>query len=497
LDIISDKNDISLLLQLATILVLAQIISLVVGYLGSILTTKLVAKASFRLNMVLTERVISLSNNYWRDISPSYLSQRINNDSNSVISFSFSSVSDTITNIVTFLFIIFTSTILDASILYIFPLATILYTIAYSVLRKKVFAKSLTLQEAGNMLFSLLTNSLSKRKFIITHSIYDYFRNRLQITFSEFLKKKLDFQKVQYSFSSVDAIISSMANSTLLIVCGYAVINGDMTLGSLTVILSFFRISLNIVRFFFNIGKSFQESSVSYLRIREVLDAPNPISGTVQLTNIESIKVKGLSFCYDMPLIRNLNCTFIVGKIYIIVGRNGAGKSTLAELLLGLKNTQYQGSILINDIDIEHLNLQDFRRKHVCTTEQNVELVDDTIESNICLLANRQVKSEEYNFLIQNFYLEKDCNDSHLSFTKKLDDNNTNVSIGEKQKIAIIRCLIKDADIMIFDEPTSALDNVSVHAFIGLVKAVSKTKIIIIITHDDRLTCIADSVVEL
>lgn len=69
---------------------------------------------------------------------------------------------------------------------------------------------------------------------------------------------------------------------------------------------------------------------------------------------------------------------------------------------------------------------------------------------------------------------------------------NTNFSGGEKQKISIIRTILKDAEVLIFDEPTSALDQISIENFIQIIRSVKNNKIIIIITHDHRLIEISD-----
>ena len=69
---------------------------------------------------------------------------------------------------------------------------------------------------------------------------------------------------------------------------------------------------------------------------------------------------------------------------------------------------------------------------------------------------------------------------------------NTNFSGGEKQKISIIRTILKDAEVLIFDEPTSALDKISIENFIQIIRSVKNNKIIIIITHDHSLIEISD-----
>ena len=78
-----------------------------------------------------------------------------------------------------------------------------------------------------------------------------------------------------------------------------------------------------------------------------------------------------------------------------------------------------------------------------------------------------------------------------------LDEQNHNISGGEKQKIAIIRVLLKDSPVMLFDEPTSALDGVSRSALIEILQQKKRDHIVIVVSHDSDLLEACDAVIEL
>ena len=75
--------------------------------------------------------------------------------------------------------------------------------------------------------------------------------------------------------------------------------------------------------------------------------------------------------------------------------------------------------------------------------------------------------------------------------------NEHDISKGEQQKIALLRALLKDPDVIILDEPTTALDQITTTNLLQYLKSKKKNKIIIIITHDDRITSIFDSILKL
>lgn len=79
----------------------------------------------------------------------------------------------------------------------------------------------------------------------------------------------------------------------------------------------------------------------------------------------------------------------------------------------------------------------------------------------------------------------------------RINENTTNLSGGEKQKIAILKVLYKNPDVMIFDEPMSALDKDIKERFIRYLQNIKHNKIIIVVTHDDELVSCCDQIVDM
>lgn len=95
------------------------------------------------------------------------------------------------------------------------------------------------------------------------------------------------------------------------------------------------------------------------------------------------------------------------------------------------------------------------------------------------------------------FNLERFIESLPNGFNTYINTDSNNLSGGEKQKIAIIRTLLKNPDLIILDEPTSALDKKSIENFKALIKYLKSNKIIIIITHDHELLDICDEKIQL
>ncbi|AAM24405.1 ATP-binding cassette subfamily C protein [Caldanaerobacter subterraneus subsp. tengcongensis MB4] len=85
----------------------------------------------------------------------------------------------------------------------------------------------------------------------------------------------------------------------------------------------------------------------------------------------------------------------------------------------------------------------------------------------------------------------------HEGLNTKLNEASSNISRGEKLKIAIARTFLKDPDVIVLDEPTSALDVVSIEKLKSMLTALKKEKIILIVTHNQEFLNIADEVIDL
>ena len=156
----------------------------------------------------------------------------------------------------------------------------------------------------------------------------------------------------------------------------------------------------------------------------------------------------------------------------------------------GVKPSNYGvcGAISLNT-EMRNLDM-DYIREHVISvTEQEPTLIADTIYNNIALYRKLDVKC------IQRAV---DCfGDSILkrdNWDLQINEKSSNISGGEKQKIAIIRQVVQDGQVMIFDEPTSAMDESGKKQFLQLIDQIKNHKIIIIVSHDNAILNTCDEI---
>ena len=219
-----------------------------------------------------------------------------------------------------------------------------------------------------------------------------------------------------------------------------------------------------------------------------------------EIKEINSIEFKNVKFKYpnsNTLSINNISFKIKKGMSVSIVGENGAGKSTLIKLLLGLYEG-YEGKILINNIDLKKYNLKQYT-KFFGVVFQDYYIYPITIKENICFGNN--VDEEKLNRRFKDVQIfDKISNlDSGINTvaSKEYDKNGTILSGGEMQKLAIIRALVNDNNVIIVDEAFSNIDPKSEFKIYNMLKNETKNKILISISHRLATTVNSDLIIVL
>jgi len=189
------------------------------------------------------------------------------------------------------------------------------------------------------------------------------------------------------------------------------------------------------------------------------------------------IKGIGLSKSFgEQRLFKELYFDAKPGDFVGLVGNTGCGKSTLLNILSGY-DTSDKGEVVVDDENYKDFSTRDinnFRKRKIAFLFQSCNLLEDlTVFENLKLSVNLRGS-------------ENDKIDDYLDKLKLQDLKHKRVSKlsgGEKQRIAFLRAIIKDFDILICDEPTGNLDDTNANIVLNLIKEECKNKIVIMVTH--------------
>lgn len=176
-------------------------------------------------------------------------------------------------------------------------------------------------------------------------------------------------------------------------------------------------------------------------------------------------------------LTKPLNFQIPANHNVALVGQSGAGKTSLINVILGF--LPYEGSLKINGQELRESNLADWR-KHIAWVGQNPLLLQGTIKENL-LLGNIQANDEEINQALMHSQA-KEFTDK-LGLHHEIKDGGLGISVGQAQRLAIARALLRKGDLLLLDEPTASLDAQSENLVLHALNEASLHQTTLMITH--------------
>lgn len=226
-------------------------------------------------------------------------------------------------------------------------------------------------------------------------------------------------------------------------------------------------------------------------KILTLLSLPLPQNSSTPLPSpIQSITCQNLSFSYEQKeVLQDINLTFKQG-FYSIVGISGSGKSTLSKLLINFL-TPSNGEILYNSTSLSHISQESFYEKVAYLSNQSF-LFSKSIKELFAFYHPNI--TEEKIFELLSLVQLKDFITSNGGLDFTINPSSSNLSGGEKQRLLLALYLSKDYEVLIFDEITSNIDKESEEIILSLIQELSKSKIIILISHRLKNTLLSDHI---
>lgn len=288
---------------------------------------------------------------------------------------------------------------------------------------------------------------------------------------------------VQAYNMSVDSALQGLITASLYGIGGYFICKNELTIGSLTAFITYSNYVTNPVSVVMNLRLVFAQVKPSVKRIKDffktdVEKKERTMGEICQLK--DKISLKNVSFSYaEQPIIQDMNFEIFKGEKIAIIGENGSGKSTLISLLLRFIEPQ-QGNICIDGVDIHEYDIDQYRSLF-SVVNQNIYLFEDTLWNNIIMGKNMSQKEMDLKFeqMDMKGFLERLPN----GYESGLQKNGENLSGGERQKIGLLRAIIKESPILILDEATSSIDKNHDKFIHDVILNEFSDKTIIVITH--------------
>jgi ATP-binding cassette subfamily B protein len=237
---------------------------------------------------------------------------------------------------------------------------------------------------------------------------------------------------------------------------------GEMQIGALIAFLTYLVQILMAVMMATFVAVMWPRASVCAERINEVLDtdssnitSPTPVT---ELSGKGTLEFRKVGFCYpgaEIPVLSNVSFTTRPGQTTAIIGSTGSGKTTLVNLVARLIDST-EGSILIDSIDVRDLEPETLW-KRVSVVPQRPYLFSGTIRSNL-LFADPEASENDLWKALEIAQAADFVNAMTDKLDSPISQGGTNVSGGQRQRLAIARSLVRKPGIYVFDDSFSALD---------------------------------------
>lgn len=349
-------------------------------------------------------------------------------------------------------------------------------------------------REKVGILNSRLANNLSGITTIKSFTSEDYEISRLAQESEGYRRSNTKAIKLSAAFIPLIRMLILVGFTALLLFGGMAAVNGKMSVGTYSVLVFLIQRLLWPLTRLGDTFDQYQRAMASTNRVMDLLDTPIAIhTGNIHLpvaTVRGEVELRNVTFAYQdrLPVVKNLSLHIPAGKTIAIVGSTGSGKSTLVKLLLRLYEVQ-SGTITLDGIEIQQLNLRDLRRC-IGLVSQDVFLFHGSVAENIAYgsfdasddeIIRAAKVAEAHEFIVR----------LPQGYETIVGERGQKLSGGQRQRIAIARAILKNPPILILDEATSAVDNETEAAIQRSLERITVNRTTIAIAH--RLSTIRNA----
>ncbi len=348
---------------------------------------------------------------------------------------------------------------LSAILLVIVPVITVLMVIV----TKKSHPWFQKQQSQVDVLNQILREKLSGIRVIRAFVRTEYEEERYDRANREMLRISVHAHKLMTALMPVVSLVMNGATLAAYYMGALRIDSLGMEIGALTAFVTYLMQILMSVMASSMMMNMIPRAMTSIERISQVLDYVPSVqdredADRQDMGAFSSLEFRDVSFCYpeaDQPVLENVSFVTHPGETTAIIGSTGSGKSTLVNLIPRIYDAT-QGQILINGVDIRQLP-QAQLRTHLGVVPQKALLFDGTVASN--LRYGKADATEEEMWKALEVAQGKDfVSKMPKGLSAPISQGGTNVSGGQRQRLAIARAIIRRPDVYIFDDSFSALD---------------------------------------
>ena len=318
------------------------------------------------------------------------------------------------------------------------------------------------IQKSIAALNSYLQDALSGIRETMGFNRHEFERERFDQKGYDVSQKNLKAMFLWSMYSPTMMFLGSMGTVLILWYGAGEVIAGHMKVGELVAFVSYLALFYVPVNQIHSVNHMLQHALAASERIFEVLDTvpdvdtrlgaevpSKPVKGAITLENIT------FGYRVDVPVLRGISAKIGAGERVAVVGPSGAGKSTLIKLIMRFYDVT-GGAITLDEWDLRDLPLP-FLRSQIGLVQQEPFLFNGTVRENI-LYGDMEATQDEMVQVASVARAHEFIMELPDQYDTWIGERGVKLSVGQKQRVAIARVLLKNPPLVIFDEATSNID---------------------------------------
>ncbi len=471
------------------------------AYFQARILNYVVQSAMHRLRVQVEEKLHNLPLSYFDRVQRGELLSRVTNDVDNIGQSLQQSLSQVITSVLTvigvLLMMFLISPVLAAIALVTIPL-TILITVVVARRSQKMFVAQW--KQTG------ILNARIEETFS-GHAVVKVFGHQREVE-AAFDEENDRVYRASFGAQFVSGIImpsmtfvGNLVYVAIAVVGGIQVASGQLSIGNVQAFIQYSRQFTQPLSQLGSMANLLQSGVASAERVFELLDEPDqtPEADPAETVSERAshLEFHNVSFGYspEKPLIQGLNLSARPGSTIAIVGPTGAGKTTLVNLIMRFYDID-EGSITLGTsadadaaVDVRRMTRTDLRSRTGMVL-QDTWLFAGTIRENI-LYGRPDATEEEMVAAASAAYVDRFVHSLPDGYETVLDDEATNLSVGERQLVTIARAFLADPRLLILDEATSSVDTRTELLIQRAMSKLRRNRTAFVIAH--RLSTIRDA----
>lgn len=348
-------------------------------------------------------------------------------------------------------------------------------------------------KDQGNMV-AVLQEGLESIRVVNAFGRQEWEEERLMKVSMETVNASLKARRIKALLSPIVTVTVTICIAIVLWRGADLVLNGMMTIGALTVFLSYMSKFFSPVQDIAKLTNTIAQASIALERIQNILNTdtaihqkpnaykPRELSGDIVFEHV--------SFAYnpETPVLHDINLTIKSGQRIGMCGPTGGGKSTVVSLIPRFYDAN-SGHILIDGIDIKDYDLESLREQ-IGFVLQDTVLFYGTVYDNIAY-GRINATTEEIIEAAKLANAHEFISRMPQGYNTFVGERGLTLSGGQRQRIGIARAIVRNAPILILDEPTASLDPEAENIVMEALEQLMKGRTVITIAH--RLPTITDA----